>query len=200
MTRYPLVKTCVLLSVLVVAVAPSMAQDEELVSIKRGTFEILTGPFDANQNELHIRGNKGFVMNGRVQIDLWPSVQECLFGACPPGAVVDLSLIRSGMDVAFDGKLRGVRFVTFGGISEDIAGRMAFSASITMPPMSEGPVTVTAPFEFAGLVSSSEGALPSRTLLLGGGIVTATLDPNPFETGSWVIQRIVFTFRPLAQR
>ena len=63
-----------------------------------------------------------------------------------------------------------------------------------MPEMSDGPVSITAPFDFSGRFSYGQlGPRPQEALLAGGGRVTLLLRPNVDGT-SWELQRAVFQF------
>lgn len=203
MTSRSRVKTGVVLVILAVSAAPSKAQDEQVVSVKRGTFvfEAVETSFRV-ENELRIFGTRGFVLDAFITfLPLSEAIEQCRFPGCTPGTVVSLADQWGGGDVTFSAKLRGVTYNSSGGLGEDSFVWLGVSGSITMPPMRDGPASITAPFELAGLVALGEqGPDPQRALLAGGGLVTVTLVPNQLSGASWFIQRLVFTFRPLASR
>jgi hypothetical protein len=67
-----------------------------------------------------------------------------------------------------------------------------------MPAMSDGPVTLTVPFEFSGSFAHGlTGSEVQQTPLTGGGEATLLLQPG-FDGTSWIIERVVFEFDPAA--
>ena len=117
---------------------------------------------------------------------------------------VNLIAAWSGLDVFGSGELRDRTFPTIS--SESVGVVLGFTSAVTLPPMSEGPVTVSVPFEFAGTFGYDlDSPEPKQALLTGGGTATLTLVPHPEphpETGArtWLIQKIEFKFEPVESR
>jgi hypothetical protein len=117
-----------------------------------------------------------------------------------PGTVLDVHAFWSGNDLGGIAKLRGITYEKVGSLDSDSSAAMGISGSVTMPPLSDGPVSVTVPFEFAGSFAYGlNGPDPQRALLAGGGRATFFLRLHD-EGTTWVIQRVVFDFNPVEQR
>jgi hypothetical protein len=69
---------------------------------------------------------------------------------------------------------------------------------VPIPPVADHPVTITVPFDFAGIfVYAPDLESPQQeALLTGGGIVTFVLTPGADGT-SWSAKSAEFEFRPV---
>jgi hypothetical protein len=193
----------VVLSLLTLAVRQSIAQ--EVVAIRGGTFSVEVDPVTlAEQNSLEIFGTSGFKLEGSVSLasNEFNGVALCKFPECPPGTVIPVNDAWSGGDMFVTARLQGVTYTAVGGPGDDASAEIGFSASVTLPPMSDGPVTISVPFDSAGhFAFGLNGPDPRRVLLAGGGEATFTLVPLAESAGqTWLIQRVVFDFRPVEAR
>jgi hypothetical protein len=127
--------------------------------------------------------------------NLW---EQCRLPQCQPGTVVEIAAGWSGNDLPGTAELRGKTYPDLGGQNTWNSADVRFSGGITMPPMRDGPVSITALFDFAGRFVYAESVEdePQDALLTGGGRVTLFLEPYPGEN-SWVIRRVEFEFRPV---
>jgi len=181
--------------------APATAQ---IVSIRQGTF-IITDVGPLLHGDLDISGTSGFKFEGGTDggAGNFPAGVQCaLEPACPPGTVIDLEGYWAGSDVGGTARLRGTTYQVGTFFSHDSA-IITFSGQVTMPPMSDDPVSITVPFDFAGefFYEVEDPLRVESVLLVGGGLVTLFLHPYQsypdlgFE--SWSITRAEFVFRPV---
>jgi hypothetical protein len=180
------------------AVDPAAAQERSL-AIQRGTFV-----FDTTTD----MGTLDASATGGLRLNATMSLADGNFGAidlcgnpdCGPGTVVDLSAGWGGLGVAGTARFRGTTY-SMGGLSSDASLVLAFSGEAIMPPFTDGEVTVSAPFDFAGLFTTGlNGGEAQQALLTGGGTATLTLVPQGEGLGTWFITRVVFEFQPVGQR
>jgi hypothetical protein len=194
MIGHRFVKTGIVLSLLTVATArPATA---EVITILRGTFVSDRGEWGGS---LDIEGNRGFTLEADALLGFFGAFNACSVPECPPGTVVEINAGWSGNDLPGTATLRGKTYPDVGGHSTWNSAFIRFSGQITMPPMAEGPVSITAPFDFAGRFTySPDLSSPSEALLTGGGVVTFLLEPYPDGTNtSWIVRRAEFDFRPV---
>jgi hypothetical protein len=176
----------------VAAATPSTAQDT--IVIKRGMFVFPVG----GQGTFDLSGTHGFRLNATVSLvdGNFAAIDKCRNPECFPGTVLDLSAGWGGS--AFVGTAR-IGGVTYGlsGMDPEAGVAVQFSGSVTLPPLSAGPVTVSAPFSLSGVFAYGfNGPEPKEALLTGGGVVTLTLVVSPEDPQAWTIQEVVFEFRP----
>jgi hypothetical protein len=189
MIVHSFVKTGILLSLL--ALAPAVSATAEVISIKHGTFTYRPGI-------LTISGNRGFTMDAGAQTGFFHAFDQCSVPECPPGAVVEINAGWSGNDLPGIATLRGKTYPDLGGHNSPNSAEIRFSGQITMPPMSDGPVSVTVPFDFAGEFRYRPDleTPPEKAFLTGGGVATFHLEP--FADGmTWFIRSAEFAFRPV---
>jgi hypothetical protein len=189
-----LAKSGIVLLFVVVAAAGAHAQD--LVAIKKGTFVV----DDMRNNSFSIAGTRGLSVKGSINLASasYDIIEQCWLPECAPGTVLDLSDSWGGSDVTALVRYRGK---TQDETSDDDFGRfLAISASVTLPPMSDGPVTITVPFDFTGLLTWPVNGQTTALTLLGGGRATLTLVPLGEDPRFWHIQQIVFRFTPVNRR
>ena len=168
---------------------------DDVVVIKRGTFS-----FEAGEGQLDVSGTQGFAFTARVSISggFFNAYEQCQFPECAPGTTVDLNAQWTGNDLPGDGRLRGVTYDNVGSLDADSSAGIQFSGTVTMPPMSDQPVSITVPFEIVGSFAYGlTGAASERVSLTGGGNATLFLSPAHGGT-SWAIDRVVFDFDPSA--
>ncbi len=192
---YSFVKTTMLIAGLLVAVArPSPAQ---IVTIDKGTFVY---PAD-RAGQLNISGNENFRLEARTLTGRFDAIDSCQVPECPPGSTVELGARWVGNDLPGTARLRGKTYPDVGGLSSPNSADVRFSGEVTMPAMSNNPVSITAPFDFAGVFFfAADLSQPQQDVLLTGrGLVTLFLDPNVAEN-SWVIRSATFDFSPARRR
>jgi len=192
------VKVGLAIAILVGAVTQS-AQADELVSIRGGTFTV-----DADGAELDIFGNKGFELYSGTSIHngVFEGFSKCQDLECVPGTIIDLDAFFAGTGLGGRAKLRGVTYENVGGVDSDSSASIEFSSGpITIPALSDGPVSITVPFEASGVFAYGlTGPDPQQpALFAGGGQATLLLRLHP-EGTAWIIQRVVFDFRPVEPR
>lgn len=175
-----------LLFVVVTAAAPVSAQD--VVRINHGTL-VWTVPISS----FDLSGTKGFRAEGGFST--LDGFFPCFFEGCPGGTVLDLSASWGGLGIGERARLRGVEY-PLGALSDESASVFFFvdAGSITLPPVTEGTVTLSTPFQFTGSFS----APTTGASLTGAGIATVTLGPG--DPGTWGIQQVVFEFFPNTRR
>jgi hypothetical protein len=186
-----------LVAVLVGGMTHSVLTAADVVSIKRGLFSFQNGAGD-----LDISGNKGFRFVSRVFVSggIFNPYSQCQTPDCPPGAVVSLEGRWIGNDARGSATFMGKTYDDVGGGDSDSGADIAFAGSVTMPPMSDGPVSVTAPFDFSGSFAYGlTGSDPQEVLLAGGGRVILLLQPN-VDGNSWELVRADFEFTPVENR
>jgi hypothetical protein len=188
-------------AILTVAVVHSAAA--EVIAIKEGTFVFEgSGTSEEGTGRLDISGTKNFTFSASVDISggRFNLYSQCKTPDCPPGAVVPLDAFWSGNDLMGTATLRGKTYSDVGGLESDSGAAAGFSGSVTVPPMTGGPVSVTVPFDFSGRFSYDLfGTHPREALLAGGGGVTLFLRPN-IDGTSWELQRAVFQFLSVEDR
>jgi hypothetical protein len=172
---------------------------ERSLAINRGTFVFVAsdsrGTFDLDgTGGLRLQATVALADGNFAAIDRCNTVPEC-----PPGTVLDLSAGWGGLGVTGTARFRGNTY-DMGGGNSGASLVVALAGSAVLPPLSEGPVTVSAPFDFAGRFAYDLNDMAKELLLTGGGIVTLTLVPQAENLGTWAIQQAVFEFRPPGQR
>ncbi len=197
MIGYSFVKSGIVLSLLIGAsAAPATA---EVIAVKKGTFVV-----EGGEGRLNLFGTRDFRLNAVVSLHggFFPAFAECeLPEECPPGRTLDLTANWSGGDIFGSAELRGVTYASIGGPSDDASASVGFSGSVTLPSTITGPATISVPFDFAGHFSYGlNGPDPKSDLLTGGGRATLTLVPHPENPQNWMIQKVVFEFRPVETR
>lgn len=192
MFRQLFVRTGIVLSVLTAAAArPAMA---EVITIKQGTFTTES----ESGGRLSIAGTRGFTMDAGTHFGFFNAFNQCSVPECVPGTVVEINAGWSGNDLPGTATLRGQTYPDLGGPMSPNGAEILFSGQITMPPMSDGPVSVTVPFDFAGefRYGPDLDTPQQKAFLTGGGFVTFLL--KPFQDGtSWFIESVEFEFRPV---
>jgi hypothetical protein len=194
MIKQGLAKAGIVLSLVVAAAAAAHAQS--VIAINRGTFVV----DDMRDNSFAIAGNHGFSVEGSINLAsaAYDIIEQCWLPECAPGTVLDLSDSWGGSDVSALERFRGK---TPDDASNDEFGRfLAVSASVTLPPIADGPVTVSVPFDFTGTFIFPLDGQSTGVTLLGGGVATLTLVPLAEDPRFWHIQQIVFDFRPVNRR
>jgi hypothetical protein len=192
MFGHSLVKMGIIVALLPGVAAPATA---EVISILHGTFVFEVGEGGA----LDISGNRGFKLEafafpgGRFDAE-----DTCRSPDCPPGTVVQLGAVWVGSDLPGTARLRGQRYEDVGGLTSPSSAAIEFSGEVTMPPMSDGPESITVPFDLTGTFVYGEGQGSQTALLSGGGEVTLFLEPYP-GVNSWQVRGAVFEFRPVKQ-
>jgi hypothetical protein len=185
-----LVKSGIVLSFVIATAAAAQAQ--EVIAIKKGTFVV----DDMRNNSFSLTGTRGFSVEGSINLAsaAYDVIELCWLPECAPGTVLDLSDSWGGSDVFAQVRLRGKT----SGDEPDQGRFLAISASVTLPPIGDGPVTVTVPFDFSGFFSFGEPAIGGT--VLGGGQATITLVPLAEDPRFWHIQQIVYEFSPVNRR
>ena len=185
------------LAILVMCLGARPAADE-IVSIVGGTFIFDEG---GNERRLDISGTKGFQADAVPLGGRFNAFDQCSSAECQPGRTVSISAAWSGNDLPGTGRIRGTTYPDLGGLDGPNSLSIGLEGSVTMPPLSDGPVTVEASFEFAGRFAFADSLEdPTQVALLaGGGTVTLVLERFP-SLDSWRITRAEFQFRPLQQR
>jgi hypothetical protein len=168
---------------------------DDVVVIKSGAFT-----FEARNGQLDISGTQGFTFASEVDLSggTFGAYDICQTPECPPGTTLDLDAGWSGNDLIGQARLRGITYHNVGGLDADSGAVIRFSGTVTMPPMSDEPVTITVPFGFSGTFAYGlTGEEREVFSLTGGGEATLLLRPD-FEGISWIIDRVVFDFDPAA--
>ena len=193
MTAHSFVKNGILLSILVFA--PAVSATAEVIAIKSGTLSFGTG---AGSNRLVISGTRDFRFEGSTLTGINEPYESCGFGACEPGQTATLHATWTGNDLPGVAELRGQTYPDVGGPNSPNWLRVTFSGDVPIPPVGDEPVTITVPFDFAGIfVYAPDLESPTqRALLTGGGVVTFVLVPGADGT-SWSARSAVFEFRPV---
>ena len=186
-----------IVSFFVVVAAGAAAHAQAVVGINKGMFVV----DDMRNNSFSIAGTRGVSVTGSINLASAPYdvIDRCWLPECAPGTVLDLSDSWGGSDVTALVRYRGKTLnETSGG--EDFGRFLAISASVTLPPMSDGPVTTTVPFDFTGMLTWPADRQSTGVTLLGGGTATLTLVPLAEDPRFWHIQQIVFRFTPVNRR
>lgn len=193
MFRQAFVKVGIVVAILLIAVARPVTA--EVITINRGVF---TYPAVMGGGNVDIAGNRGFKAEASTQTGFFNAFTQCSVPECPPGAVVEIDAGWSGNDLPGTARFRGAFYPDLGGLASPNSLGIQFSGQIKMPPMSDGPVSVTVPFDFAGeFFYAPDLETPrQRALLTGGGFATFHL--QPFSDGmTWLITSAEFEFRPV---
>jgi hypothetical protein len=186
-------KVGILVAIVWSAVGAQPLGAQQDVKILRGSFVFATG-----HGQLDISGTQGFSFQAGASISggFFEGYSQCEVPECAPGTVVNLNAGWSGNDLGGDARYRGTAYDAVGSLSADSSAGVLFSGTVTMPEMSEEPVSVAVPFQLSGSFAYGlNGAAPERVGLSGGGTATLYLRPA-YEGTSWIIERAVFDFAP----
>jgi hypothetical protein len=188
MCRQGIARIGTTLAFLAIAAAVSAAPD--VVAIKDGTFI-----YDAQHpGLLDISGTSAFTLMAHALTGTFNAVDQCNFTPeCQPGDVVEIRAQWLGNDLPGTAQLRGKTYEDLGGLNSPNSVAIQFSGQVTMPAMSDGPTTVTVPFDFTGLFKYEVPDGVGTAVLIGGGLVTFALEPS--LENSWRISSAVFEFR-----
>jgi hypothetical protein len=167
----------------------------EVIAIKSGTLSFGTGP---GSQRLVISGNRDFRFEGATLTGINEPYESCGSGACEPGQTATLHATWTGNDLPGVAELRGKTYPDVGGHNSPNWLRVTFSGEVPIPPVGDQPVTITAPFDLAGIfVYAPNLESPTQeALLTGGGVVTFVLAPAVDGT-SWLARSAEFEFRPV---
>jgi hypothetical protein len=171
----------------------SVLNAQQDVRILRGTFV-----FEGGGGQLDISGTRGFEFQAGASIagGFFEAYSQCQFPECAPGTVVNLNAGWSGNDLGGSARYRGTAYESVGGLAADSSAGVLFSGTVTMPEMSDGPVSVSVPFRLSGSFAYGlNGPAWERVALSGGGTATLYLRPA-YEGTSWSLERVVFDFAP----
>jgi hypothetical protein len=186
--RYSFAKFGIVLAILVCAARPAESQ---VISIIDGTFIS-----EGGGGQLNISGTQAFRLEAAALTGRFDAVDQCFVPECPPGTVVELGARWIGNDLPGTATLRGKTYDDVGGLDSLNSADVRFAGQFVMPPLSDGPVSITVPFDFAGRFAYSEDLSEVQdALLTGGGQVTLVLE-QLFQ-GSWSIRSAAFEFRPV---
>jgi hypothetical protein len=194
MLENPRIKLGILVATVWCATAgtqPLQAQQD--VRILRGSFV-----FESGHGELNISGTQGFSFQAAAHVSggFFEAYSQCEFPECAPGTVVNLNAGWSGNDLGGSARYRGTAYDAVGSLAADSSAGVLFSGTVTMPEMSDGPVSVSVPFRLSGSFAYGlNGPAWERVALGGGGTATVYLRPG-YEGTSWIIERVVFDFAP----
>jgi hypothetical protein len=185
-------KTGICLAVLVLGTAGSAAA--QVVVIRKGAFTL---PSMFPPASIELSGTRGFRFEGGATGWGFSAMTECSEG-CLPGSVVSLEAEVAGSNLGGTARLQGTTYMDVGSLGSRENLILQFSGEATLPSMSDGPVAVTAAFDFAGQFSYVKDEEPNSVLLTGVGVATLFLEPSP-DGMSWIVAAAEFEFRP-AQR
>jgi hypothetical protein len=193
MSRQLFVKTGIVFAILMTVAASASA---EVITIVGGTFT-----YDGDVGgRLNVAGNRGFTIDAGTGFGIFNAFNQCHVSApeCPPGTVVEINARWSGSDLGGTAALRGKTYPDLGSFNSPNWADVRFSGRITMPPMSDGPVSVTVPFDFAGrfIYGPDFETGTQEALLTGGGLATFHFAPHP-NFPSWYMRSAEFEFRPV---
>jgi hypothetical protein len=158
------------------------------VTITQGSVDIPLFP----PASVDIAGTRGFRLLGAGVGWGFTAMTLCGEpGACAAGTFVPLDAEIAGSNFTGTARLQGTVYEDLGTMANLNNVVLRFSGAVTMPAMSNGPITVSVPFELTGeFVYENDGEL--RTIpLTGGGLATLFLEP---ADGSWIVTRGVFEF------
>jgi hypothetical protein len=186
MGRRSMLKTGCCVAVLILGTAVSAAT--QVIAIRQGTVTIPLFP----PASVNISGTSGFKLQGAAVGWGFTAMTQCEEG-CPPGSVVALDAEIAGSNFNGIARLRGTLYEDIGSIGSSENVVLIFSGQVTMPPMSDGPVTVTVPFDLTGSFSYEKDGEGHTAPLTGGGRVTLLLEPAPDGT-TWIVTRADFDF------
>jgi hypothetical protein len=189
MGRRSRLKTGICLAVMLLGVPVHAAA--QLIVIRQGAFTI---PHWLPPAYVDISGTRGFKFQGVAVGWGFTAMTQCGEG-CPPGLIVELDAEAAGSNLNGTARLQGTTYPDIGSISTHESLVLRFTGQVMMPPMSDGPVTVTVPFDFAGQFSYETAGVPQPTVLLtGGGRATLFLEPSP-DGASWIVTAAEFDFQ-----
>jgi hypothetical protein len=193
MIGYSFVRIGILFAILASAAARPAAA--EVITILSGT---LVFDSSGNSGRLDISGNRDFRLEAATLSGINEPFESCGFGACEPGRTVTLFATWVGNDLPGVARLRGVTYQDVGGLNSPNSADIRFSGEVPIPPVGDSPVTITAPFDFAGrfFYADSDTAPQQDAFLTGGGRVTFVLVPGADGT-SWSAQSARFEFAPV---
>jgi hypothetical protein len=193
MYGHPLVKIGIIAAFFAGVAAPAPAQD---ITVRHGTFIFERG----EGGILDISGNRGFRLEaGALTSGRFDAVDQCRFTPeCPEGTVLELGGVWIGLDLPGTARFRGKTYGDLGGFDSPNSAGIEFFGKFTMPPIGDGPVSISVPFTFAGTFLYGDAQGSQTALLSGGGEVTLFLEPFPGEN-SWQVQAAEFEFRPNAK-
>jgi hypothetical protein len=196
MFRQAFARVGILVAISMIGVAAPVTA--EVIAITGGIAVIQRGP-----DEIHIQGTRGFKLDAGISSPpaFYRPEHMCFGGEeCQPGTVVSLDGVFSGGDVSGEARLRGKTYPDIGGADSRNQVHLEVSGEVTMPPLTDAPISIRVPFEFAGIFfyAPDQTSEQQQALLTGGGFVTLTFDPYP-AGNAWIFQRAEYEFRP-AQR
>jgi hypothetical protein len=173
--------------------APVKAQD---ITIRHGTFVFERGV----GGTLDISGNRGFRLEASASTSgRFDPMDQCnLTPECPPETVIGLNSMWVGLDLPGTARFRGTTYGDVGGLDSPNSAGIEFFGEFTMPPMSDGPASITVPFTLAGTFLYGDAQGSQTAFLSGGGEVTLFLERYPGEN-SWQVQGAEFEFRSNAR-
>jgi hypothetical protein len=192
MSRQLFVKTGIVFAILMTAAASASA---EVITIVRGTFV-----FEEGGGPINITGNKGFTFVGSADSRAFPPYQNCATTPdCPPGTVLDLGFRVGFSDLPGTATLRGTVYPAVGDFNSPKRALFEFDGQVTLPALSDEPISITVPFDFAGrfIYAPDFETEAQEALLTGGGVVTLTFEPFGAGTNAWRFRRAEFEFRPV---
>jgi hypothetical protein len=191
MLGHTVVKMGIVMACLAGVAAPATAQ---VISIRHGTlvFELDKG------GALDISGNRRFKLEATASTSgRFDAINQCRDPECAPGTIVEIGAVWVGLDLPGTARLQGQTYGDVGGFDSPNSAGIEISGKVTMPAMSDGPVSVTVPFDLTGVFLYGDGGQGSQDAFLsGGGDVTLFLEPYPGEN-SWQIRSAAFEFRPV---
>ena len=189
MDRLQVLKTGIFLAVVVLGTAISAAA--QVVVVRQGA---ITLPSMFPPASIELSGTRGFSFSGGASGGGFSAMTACEEG-CLPGSVVSLEAEFAGSNLGGTARLQGTTYVDIGSLSSLENLVLLTAGEATLPPISDGPVSVTAPFEFAGQFSYVKDEEPGSVLLAGGGVATLFLQPSP-DGLSWIVAAAEFAFQP----
>jgi hypothetical protein len=175
-------------------VVPAAAQ---VVVIKKGAIIVPTRFPGLEAATIELSGTRGFSFVGGATGWGFSAMTECEEG-CLPGSMLSLDAFFGGSDLGGTARLQGTTYVDIGSFSSTENLVLLTTGRVTLPAISDEPVSVTAPFDFAGQFSYVKNEEPGSVLLTGGGIATLFLQLTP-DGMSWIVAAAEFEFRPARQ-
>ena len=187
MDRPRVLKTgiCVALAVLITAVSAAA----QVVVVRQGAISV---PSMFPPASIELSGTRGFKFEGGASGWGFTAMTQCEEG-CLPGSVVSLEAEFAGSNLGGTARLQGRTYVDIGSLSSTENLVLLTSGEATLPPIGTGPISVTAPFEFAGEFSYVRDGEPDSVLLAGGGVATLFLEPT-LDGLSWIVAGAQFDF------
>jgi hypothetical protein len=174
----------------ILAIAAATPATAQVISIRSGTFTT----DNSLGGRLDISGTQGFTLQAAMTDGINEPFASCRLGICPPGEL-EIHVRSIGNDLPGTATLRGNTYADLGGLVSPNSADIMITGQIGIPPVGNQPVTVTAPFDFAGLFfyAESENDPPQEARLIGGGQVTFHLAPASGGT-EWTATSAVFEF------